>query len=75
MNTTAEQLVDQMISGMDQILTKVKPDLDEVEKQLLAGMVQFGASHTDVEKVRVWLRPMMEEEVKKQIFERVTKSL
>lgn len=76
MNTkTAEQLVDELVSGMDKVLEKVKPDLDHVEEQLLKGMADFGADTADVESVRKWLRPVMEQEVRKQIFEKVTKGL
>jgi hypothetical protein len=71
----AEKLLDEMVKGMDSILEKMKPELDKVEADLLKGMVTFGASQYDVEKVRVWLRPMMEQEVKRRIFEEVTKTL
>ncbi len=73
--STAEQLVEQLVAGMDKVLEQVKPELDKVEEQLLKGMADFGADTADVENVRKWLRPMMESEVRKQIFERVTKGL
>ena len=71
----AEKLLEDMVKGMDAILVKMKPELDKVEADLLKGMVFFGADTADVEKVRLWLRPMMEQEVKRRIFEEVTKTL
>ncbi len=71
----AEQLVDEVIRAMDELLLKMKPDLDKVEADLLTGMKDFGASDHDVAKVREWLRPMIDAEIRKGIFLQVTKGL
>lgn len=73
--TPQEQLVDELVKGMDKILLSIKPDLDKLEADLLAGMKQFGATDQDVEKVREWLRPLIDGEVKRGIFIQITKDL
>lgn len=72
---SAEQLVDALVKSMDEVMLKMKPDLDKVEAELLEGMKFFGASDGDVEKVREWLRPMIDAEMRKGIFMQVTKNL
>lgn len=72
---SAEQLVDALVKAMDEVMVKMKPELDKVEADLLAGMKTFGASDYDVEKVREWLRPMIDAEMRKGIFLQVTKGL
>jgi hypothetical protein len=73
--TTAEQLVDELVKGMDKIMQETKPALDKLEADLLKGMADFGADKTDVESVREWLRPMIDAEVRRGIFTQITKNL
>lgn len=71
----AEKLLEELVLAMDAVLEKMKPELKEIEEKLLKGMVFYGASEHDVAKVRLWLRPMMEQEVKRLIYNKVTESL
>ena len=64
-----------MIKGMDKIMEGIKPDLDKVEAELLKNMAFFGASEYDIQQIKSWLRPLMENEMRKQIFLKVTQSL
>ena len=73
--TTAEQLVDELVKGMDKIMQETKPALDKLETDLLEGMKNFGADETDVAQVREWLRPMIDQEMRRGIFTAITKDL
>ena len=71
----ASGALDTLIKGMDKIMEGIKPDLDKVEAELLKNMAFFGASEYDIQQIKSWLRPLMENEMRKQIFLKVTQSL
>ena len=72
---SAANLVDALIKSMDEVLLKMKPELDKIEADLLSGMRDFGGTEGDIDKVREWLRPMIDAEVRRGIYIQVTKNL
>lgn len=70
-----EKVLEVLTAGVNKVMTAMQPELEKLESELLKKMKLFGASDYDVEQTRKWLRPTMEAEAKKQVYERILKGL